>query len=38
MNEQMVCVGAIGGSYGVKGDARIKSFVLTHGQLLIMAR
>jgi len=26
MNEQMVCVGAIGGSYGVKGDARIKSF------------
>jgi len=26
MNENMVCVGAIGGSFGVKGETRIKSF------------
>lgn len=26
MSEEMICVGAIGGAYGVRGEVRIKSF------------
>ena len=29
MNTEKVCVGAIGGSYGVRGEVRIKSFCAT---------